>query len=449
MGNPFDKIDNTLDDIDSPLDNIDNPLDDIGNPINDIVDPLDDIDNPFGNDDLVVRGNGDDRISTGDGADTILADLGLDDSVGGDDTVDAGDGDDLVRAFGGDNVIYGGDGDDTLITADGDDYIDAGSGNDSDVQSGRGADTIYGNEGNDSLRGGEGNDFIDGGPGNDTVIGGSDDDTLLGGDGNDRVEGRDGNDSLEGGDGRDTLEGGDGEDIFVFGPTSGGSPEPPSDNVDWVQWMVEDGGNGHWYAAVHLPEETTWPNARDAASEIITGAHLATCTSLEEDQFVFSLVQDSGWPTRWGPWLGGFQPDGSPEPDGNWQWITGEPFEYTNWLPGEPNNGVVGSLYDEPYLHYLNEGWNDLYRPNTLPGYVVELPAQPPGVSGTDTIRDFTPGEDQLDVSAFGFADIDELSDLLDPDSGDTWLRLSEEGGDDVLLESVNILELDPDDFIL
>ena len=47
-------------------------------------------------------------------------------------------------------------------------------------------------------------------------------------------------------------------------------------------------------------------------------------------------------------WLGGFQDLTSPnysEPSGGWTWVTGEPWSYTNWFPGEPNNTGGGEDY--------------------------------------------------------------------------------------------------------
>jgi len=70
------------------------------------------------------------------------------------------------------------------------------------------------------------------------------------------------------------------------------------------------------------------------------------------------------------------------EPDGGWQWITGEPWVYTNWDIGEPNNDYQGDFGKEPNhqseerLHFKTDGahWNDL--PNdpeiVTPRFVVE-----------------------------------------------------------------------------
>ncbi len=152
-----------------------------------------------------------------------------------------------------------------------------------------------------------------------------------------------------------------------------------------VEWSISSGGNGHFYEVIPVPESISWENA--SSSAIAAGGYLATITSAEENAFVYALVSsDSSFWTvglggeSVGPWLGGFQPGGSPEPDGNWQWVTGELFAYTNWAQYEPNNyrGI------EHYLSFYNATpnsmaptWNDIpdYDPPYSPiGYVVEIP---------------------------------------------------------------------------
>jgi hypothetical protein len=140
-----------------------------------------------------------------------------------------------------------------------------------------------------------------------------------------------------------------------------------------VQWRVEDGGNEHWYALrVPTGKSLSWEDARDAATA--SGGHLATITSEGENNFALTSAQSlNGWwvlnsspPYCVGPWLGGFQPPGSPEPAGGWRWVTDEPWGWTNWWAqaSEPNNGCGGG---EDYLHWLSQGspapsgsWNDV-----------------------------------------------------------------------------------------
>ena len=83
-------------------------------------------------------------------------------------------------------------------------------------------------------------------------------------------------------------------------------------NATPVEWSVSSGGNGHFYEVIS--EALTWTDARDAA--ISAGGYLATITSEAEDIFVWNLLDSSHFGGHYGPWLGGFQPDGSPEPDG-------------------------------------------------------------------------------------------------------------------------------------
>jgi hypothetical protein len=80
-----------------------------------------------------------------------------------------------------------------------------------------------------------------------------------------------------------------------------------------------------------------------------------------------------------GPWLGGFQPAGSLEPDGGWQWVTGETWSFTNWTVGEPNN----TSGREAFLHFFGRSddgrsstWNDLRDDFGITAFVVEyIPA--------------------------------------------------------------------------
>ncbi len=145
-------------------------------------------------------------------------------------------------------------------------------------------------------------------------------------------------------------------------------------------WIHPD-GSIHYYNAVAAPAGINWSASSDSAQR--PGGYLATLTSQAENDFVFELVDsnaywhqrpDSSWA---GPWLGGRQRLGSPEPDSGWEWIGGEPFSYTNWSPGEPDNQG-----DENVLNFGESPsgristWNDLSEADTaIRGFVVELSA--------------------------------------------------------------------------
>ncbi len=127
---------------------------------------------------------------------------------------------------------------------------------------------------------------------------------------------------------------------------------------DAVQWRVEDGGNGHWYALI--PQTLTWQAARDWC--IAHGGDLATLESLEESTLVTATTSSPH------AWLGGYQDLQSPsyqEPDGGWTWITGQPMSFSAWNSGEPNNfppGFEGSLATV----YGTDRWADLPEDWTL-----------------------------------------------------------------------------------
>ncbi len=158
-----------------------------------------------------------------------------------------------------------------------------------------------------------------------------------------------------------------------------------------AQWSTF-AGTGHYYG-VFLIEggDHSWSAARAQAQAKIapngqTG-DLATLTSADENAFVFALAD---FPQFWaidaagnneGPYLGGFQPEGSPEPAGGWQWVTGEAWSYTSWMSGEPNN----SGGEEDFLCYFGIGgartdrWNDVGDSASAvhTAYVVEVVPEP------------------------------------------------------------------------
>jgi|GEM_PF-2044013 len=141
------------------------------------------------------------------------------------------------------------------------------------------------------------------------------------------------------------------------------------------------------YKAVFTPEGITWEDANRAAHSM--GGYLATITSAEENAYVYSLVANDvrfwykdGYGNGIGPWLGGYQPQGSPEPAGGWSWITKEPFTYTNWANGEPNNagGAEDRLHFFGHQMLASSKWNDIGRNARLKGYIVEFGQQQTGI---------------------------------------------------------------------
>lgn len=134
--------------------------------------------------------------------------------------------------------------------------------------------------------------------------------------------------------------------------------------------------NGHFYEAISVSGGIDWDDAKLAAEEL--GGHLATLTSAAENKFIV----DNFFPEAFGGltqefyWLGAEQPDlDSPAADG-WEWVTGEPFSFTNWSSsdgGQPTDKIGGIDEDALQLWHSPTGaWNDQERGVSINGYVVE-----------------------------------------------------------------------------
>lgn len=156
-----------------------------------------------------------------------------------------------------------------------------------------------------------------------------------------------------------------------------------------VQWTVASGGNGHYYEPFSVPTGINWDEAQ--VNAVALGGYLATSLSEAENNFIFNLIDDPAyWINGVGPWIGGFQPDGSAEPAGGWQWVNNEGlFAFTKWAPGEPSNGNNSPAGPENRLAFFALGggrqptWNDGPPPphaSINQGYVVESVPEPPSV---------------------------------------------------------------------
>ena len=146
--------------------------------------------------------------------------------------------------------------------------------------------------------------------------------------------------------------------------------------IDPIEWAVADGGNGHFYQILAPTGGIAWTDAKAASEDrawMGAPGHLVTITSQEEWDFILANFPHSY------TWIGLSDADW----EGNFRWVTGEPFEFSAWATGpqEPNNAG-----NEDYVHYASRstgwGWNDFKNRATVYGvphrYIVEYPVAEP-----------------------------------------------------------------------
>ena len=109
--------------------------------------------------------------------------------------------------------------------------------------------------------------------------------------------------------------------------------------------------NGHYYYVYDLNTVTTWEEAKQYCKS--QGGYLATVTSQEENEFVYSYLRNNfdyesayfGLTDR--------------KEEGNWVWDNGEISSYTNWHSGEPNSENPNEDFAMYYYKYSDGSWND------------------------------------------------------------------------------------------
>ncbi len=140
--------------------------------------------------------------------------------------------------------------------------------------------------------------------------------------------------------------------------------DPIDSLVNVTTWQEANGGNGHTYAILKMT--ITW----DSVSVIVPSldmnglpGYLAAITSQAENDFVLNNILNGVGPQS--ELANQFYLGGELQ-NSMWGWLTEEPFVFTNWSPGEPNNAdeTVISMwgYDSNFPGRLPGKWN-----NTLP----------------------------------------------------------------------------------
>ncbi len=331
---------------------------------------------------------------------------------------------------------------------------------------GSGSDTVTGNEaanrlegrgGDDELLGNGGNDMLIGGPGADRLHGGSGDDTATyqGSDAGVLVKLRDGTgqgghaegdvlsgiEHLVGSDHADRF-GGDSHDNRISG-MAGDDGIWSSSGDD-----ILEGGAGADRLHGSLGEDTASYESSDAAVVVRLHSREARGGHAEGDRFIGSTVFD-----------------GTDVPD--IEHLTGSPFD--DILAGDLRNNVLkggagdDTLYGGPDGgddRLYGESGNDSIYGGTGDDVFAggagddKLNGGPdddifvftPG-GGTDTITDFTDGEDVIDLSAFpGIASIDGLS--MEQQEQSLVIDLADHEGGSIILTGFDITDLDASDFI-
>jgi hypothetical protein len=125
-----------------------------------------------------------------------------------------------------------------------------------------------------------------------------------------------------------------------------------------VQWRTQDGGNNHFYEVV-TDRSLSWSAAQSIAGS--AGGYLATITSASEEQFVSTLLADSGASTG-GYWIGLAK-----DQSGTWAWTNGETSTYTSWAEGQPDNylgwedrgQILWTATPDEYYFWDRGLWND------------------------------------------------------------------------------------------
>lgn len=153
-----------------------------------------------------------------------------------------------------------------------------------------------------------------------------------------------------------------------------------------VEWRLDQGGNGHFYQLVVTEHPITWHEANLRAMHRYhrgLHGHLTTITSAPENEFLINTVLKDT--RKQGAWIG--LTDTLVE--NHYQWITGEPLEFTHWSQfpvQQPDNFIEADWHGGEDFGMFSKlqkdiewAWNDLSNDSMhekVTAYIVEY--EPP-----------------------------------------------------------------------
>lgn len=275
--------------------------------------------------------------------------------------------------------------------------IRSGSGNDflignsvgNRIDGGDGADRIFGLDGDDNLFGDGGDDYIVAGNGNDTLTGGI---------GIDEMYGEVGNDTLWGGAGADMLVGGDGDDV-LHGEDGSGEADRLYGNI----------GNDTFYVDNRL--DLVFEQSGEGTDTVFANIS-------GDGYYLYGNIENLT--------LQGATPFGVGNALDNI--LTGS--SSVNWLLGGLGNDTLNGMQGNDVL--FGEGGNDVF--------VFQ------SGTGTDTIGDFTRGQDRIDLSSYGMTFAQVQARFY---QGGANGAIQMANGDVIILNGVTMSQLTASDFIL
>jgi Ca2+-binding RTX toxin-like protein len=385
------------------------------------------------------------------------------------------DGDDHISGLGGDDILNGGTGDDVIDGGPGADKMGGGWGNDTYYVDNAGdaiydafgvntviasvsyyipahtqtikltpeagdayvvgnsdyiVEFIWGNQGNNLLIGNDGQGVMYGLEGNDRIYGGNDEDQMLGNQGDDLIVGGGGNDRAYGGEGADTLYGGDGDDV-LYGETFPNSIDDSSTDTliggEGNDSLAGNSGHGEQDIMVGGPGDDGYgvDSANDLTFEDADGGI---------DTVAASIPGTNGGVYLWAN-IENLQLSGTT--------YFGVGNELANHIIGnDVGNLLIGGDGDD----ILDGGWdtaNDVLYGQGGADVFTDF-------RGGDTIADFQPGVDKIDIrlspGSVYFKSFADIQSHMVENNGSTAINLG--GGDYVVIAGVPNSALHVEDFM-
>jgi hypothetical protein len=187
-----------------------------------------------------------------------------------------------------------------------------------------------------------------------------------------------------------------GKTVMLVGAVLASLCLAPPAGAHMPTWQSYD---GHIYTLTDT--SGSWPDMQAHAE--FHGGNLVTINDQDETDWILGTFGTDPM------WIGLYQPAGSAEPAGGWQWISGEPVTYTNWVDGTPDDWLENEDYAVMCLHnvagWLEGKWNDVPPegwPAPHPG-LIEAVALPPAAAANGPYTLWV--DDPLVLNASGSTD--------------------------------------------